>query len=191
MERSIRLCHRDGIAHKTTSDLLVLFRGSGSIPGVGFWGLLRRAGASVLELPVALGKVDAKRVGFSKSTIDQKGVFIMGQRVVQLQLGQSTALHLYALAEANGITIETLLSRMAGCLANAAGRRPGSWEAAAVSGFIDGHGFRSAVDLRSVTVFVQGGAVVAGFVRFQKLGKRKSSRFWDRLISSVLKTVEV
>lgn len=114
----------------------------------------------------------------------------MAQRTVHYPIGQSTALHLHALATANGITIETLLARLAGCLANAAGRRPGSWEAASVAGFIDAYGMREPVDLRSVTVFVHGGVAV-GFIRFQRLGKRKSSRSWDRIIQSVLKTVNV
>lgn len=61
---------------------------------------------------------------------------------LQIPIGQSTLLHLQELAKANEVTVEAMLSKMADCLADAAGRRPGSWEAAAVDGFITGNGYK-------------------------------------------------
>lgn len=84
---------------------------------------------------------------------------------ISVPVSRSTKLHLMALAASNGVEVEDMLAKVAEGLADASGRRMGSWEAAPGGMFIAAHGLRPAASLDAVVVYLDGG-LVNGFVRF-------------------------
>lgn len=78
---------------------------------------------------------------------------------------RSTQRYLIALAAANGLSVDELLAKYVASLADAAGRRPGTWEATPGVDFISNEGLSLPGDLDCVCVNHRGG-FTHGFVRF-------------------------